>query len=749
MGKRAKDKPTSQLWALIALTNLFWLCCMGAQAQTSSVVSYSGPPVSIPESQPSGVDIYLEVSGLGVLTDLEFRLDSLPGCDASVGNPNASITHTFVGDLILRLTAPDGAPTVAVIDRAGEDANNFCTVLLDDDGGYPSISSYTGPGPVQGNFAPQNPLSAFAGENPNGYWKLNISDNFPGDVGTLNRFSLVLHTLPITEIDVDVLDDPFPNGCTPGSCSLREAINLANAQPGLDRIVLPASTQLQLTRAGADEDANFTGDLDILEEVEIVGAGPAQTILTQTANDRLFDVRATAINLTLRQLRIQGGRGVQVGGAIVSFDSSLRIEDAELIGNQATSRGGAVYFRGQTSPLVRSEFNRVVFDDNQASSWGGALYAYSSGNVLETIPNVLINGCTFSNNSAGTGGGAAALSAYESSLNIQANVRDSLFEHNRVTGQGGGGALGINVLDHGDISVDIDNSIFLDNRVEDLAGYNVGGAISSSNNSGRIKIKRSLFEANFAGSGGAVYLFNGEIDDSTFCTNSVINAGGAIFSRSDQFLGSTSIRRSTFCNNTVSTLDASMTGGGAIAAPGGFLTVERSTLVGNTAFRGGAISVGSGDLILTSNTMEAPAQAGGALGSLLRHGGTSNTDVLRFSSNILVGQCSFQTSGIVPDGAFYNIEAGGNTCRLGQATIAAGNQLSATTASINLGSLADNGGPTDTRLPIAPSIAINHGYTLACTPLDQRGYTRNDSQCDAGSVEVGGFLDSIFSDDFD
>jgi CSLREA domain-containing protein len=42
-------------------------------------------------------------------------------------------------------------------------------------------------------------------------------------------------------IVVDVLGDPLPDGCSPGSCSLREAITLANNLPGKDTILLPAT----------------------------------------------------------------------------------------------------------------------------------------------------------------------------------------------------------------------------------------------------------------------------------------------------------------------------------------------------------------------------------------------------------------------------------------------------------------------------------------------------------------------------
>lgn len=79
-----------------------------------------------------------------------------------------------------------------------------------------------------------------------------------------------------------------------------------------------------------------------------------------------------------------------------------------------------------------------------------------------------------------------------------------------------------------------------------------------------------------------------------------------------------------------------------------------------------------------------------------------------------------------------------------------GNQLSVPAAAIHLAALADNGGPTPTRLPVAPSIAIDAGSNLACSflPLDQRSYYRADNRCDVGSVEAGGLPDRLFADAF-
>lgn len=166
-----------------------------AGTPTTSTISYTGPAVAVPDNTPAGVDIPLAVSGLtGNISDLNFRLDAGAGtCDATTGNTNASMDHTFNGDLVFRLTSPLGT-SVVLINRRGGGGNNFCTVLLDDDGGFPASSTMTTAGAISGNFAPENPLSAFDGQNPNGTWTLNVSDNAGIDVGSLRRFSLIFST---------------------------------------------------------------------------------------------------------------------------------------------------------------------------------------------------------------------------------------------------------------------------------------------------------------------------------------------------------------------------------------------------------------------------------------------------------------------------------------------------------------------------------------------------------------------------
>jgi len=164
---------------------------------STSTFSYTGPAVAIPDNTPAGVNIPLTVSGLtGPIADLNFRLDAASSgvCDATIGNTNASVDHTWNSDLIFRLTSPGGT-TVTLINGRGGSGKNFCTVLLDDDGGFPATSTMTNAGAISGNFAPESPLSVFDGQNGNGTWTLNVSDNAGFDIGSLRRFSLIFQTI--------------------------------------------------------------------------------------------------------------------------------------------------------------------------------------------------------------------------------------------------------------------------------------------------------------------------------------------------------------------------------------------------------------------------------------------------------------------------------------------------------------------------------------------------------------------------
>lgn len=174
---------------------------MGATGTTVRTFSYAGEATKIPDGDSRGVTLPIVVSGFGSnLADLNFRIDGTE-CSTNLGATGVGVDHSWVGDLVFRLTSPAGT-TVTIISRPGGSGNsgkNFCQTLLDDDAqDAMSIGSIASNGPppqgppYTGTFKPANSLSAFDGENPNGTWLLTVIDSFAGDSGSVRAFSLQL-----------------------------------------------------------------------------------------------------------------------------------------------------------------------------------------------------------------------------------------------------------------------------------------------------------------------------------------------------------------------------------------------------------------------------------------------------------------------------------------------------------------------------------------------------------------------------
>lgn len=167
------------------------------KANTAITYSYTGPAVTIPDNNSAGVNVPLSVSGfVGTTADIDFRIDG-SSCSATPGSTTVGVDHTYVGDIVFKLTSPSGK-SVTLINRSGGSGRNFCQTLLNDQSGGASINAIQSSGspplgpPYTGTFTPANPLSVFNGYNPNGTWTLNVSDLAGADTGNVRAFSLII-----------------------------------------------------------------------------------------------------------------------------------------------------------------------------------------------------------------------------------------------------------------------------------------------------------------------------------------------------------------------------------------------------------------------------------------------------------------------------------------------------------------------------------------------------------------------------
>ncbi len=184
-------------------------------------------------------------------------------------------------------------------------------------------------------------------------------------------------------------------------CTLRGAIEEANAYPGKDVINLPA-TILSLNIMGTGEDNAATGDLDISDSLTIIGKGADQTIIDGRELDRIFHITHSTAVVTIKNLSIINGKvvtntpGYPKGGAAIRNKGSLRLENVVLLNNETTGGGssdlaGGVFNRGDCQ-IVKSTLQ------GGKAHMGGAFYNYSGAEM--TILSSTINA-----NSAVIGGG--------------------------------------------------------------------------------------------------------------------------------------------------------------------------------------------------------------------------------------------------------------------------------------------------------------------------------------------------------
>lgn len=255
-----------------------------------------------------------------------------------------------------------------------------------------------------------------------------------------------------------------------------------------------------------------------------------------------------------------------------------------------------------------------------------------------------------------------------------------------------------------------------------------GGAIRSGDGSST-SISGSTFTGNSALNGGAVETFGATaVVASDFTGNSAAGEGGAI---DLGISGGLVVAGSTFSGNS------SGVRGGAIDASGA-LGVDASTFSGNAAPAGGAIGNDSGEALTIRNATFAANSATAGAATLHRPagGGTVSGSIMTAAPDQL--NC---TAPVVDGGA--NIDSGASCGFTAPAGASWGSDVAAL-----LGPLADNGGPTETLLPLpgSPALdAIDPGQ-LGCptaTPTagdlatDQRGVIRPQGpKCDIGAVEV-------------
>ncbi len=497
----------------------------------------------------------------------------------------------------------------------------------------------------------------------------------------------------------DTIDENINDGINAdrnGVSTLRATIMQANARSGEDTIILSPGTY-SLTLGGRDENGAQTGDLDITDNLNIIGAGTDQTFIDARQIDRIFQVfsgvtlnlsNLTLINgnasttdnggdilnqgnLILTNVHVLNGTAAHGGGIYNDVGATMTATDSVFTGNTAILQGGALYNDGSMT-LIR----------DQVGQTGAGNFSNTHGGGLFNFGTVTITDSSFTDNLADSRGGAVYNAAVTTTLAAivplaAANITlTSIANFPTTTGfviQIGSEQMQVTA---------IAGNVFTVARGfggTTPAAYAVGVSVTS------------------------VGVNTATVSGSTFNNNFASSRGAAIFN--EDTLGIT---------NSTLTTNSSGTNAGIGNTLTGQVTITNSTVVDNVAYRGGGLANSIAGKVTVKNTI-----------------------VARNSSTTLSGTTAPNVRGtFVTSG---NNFIGNNVDSSGFANTVSNDQVGSATSPFDpvIASLADNGGSTLTNKPRTGSPVINAGDNTGGDTTDQRGAPRpTNDDSDVGAVEL-------------
>ena len=275
----------------------------------------------------------------------------------------------------------------------------------------------------------------------------------------------------VVDAAVDVVDAvPGDGACATaaGLCTLRAAVQEANASPGAHTIVLQDGVEYVIALPPIDENGltpDAAGDLDLLDDVTIAGADQATTSIRVAAalGDRAFEVHAGSIaeisDLAIRdgsQLGDAGFIGDGLGGGVLLSGGDLTLRRVTVEDNVADSGGGVAVNWGFFLTVVDSDIRNNEARDRS----GGGIYSPSINTTLVVAGSRITDNRTTGDPIYGGGGIWVSVGT----------ISDSLIANNETAGAGGGIA--------GKESVSLEGVTLRDNTADRGGGAWVAGTES-------------------------------------------------------------------------------------------------------------------------------------------------------------------------------------------------------------------------------------------------------------------------------
>jgi hypothetical protein len=434
-----------------------------------------------------------------------------------------------------------------------------------------------------------------------------------------------------------------------GTCTLRAAIQEANALPGADEIQLPSGAYT-LGIAPQNQNDAASGDLDVTDSLTITGSGVGSTHVNGNSRDRVFEVAVASGTVNFSGLTISDGDAAEYGGAILnSSTATITVDRSTLTGSVAGKTGGAIdnhvggevhirdsnlsdNFAREGGSAINNNRDGVVTVSNSTVSSNSAADvgldenlagagAISNNAELDTAGTITVSDSQLSGNRAGGGRSGAGIS---NDGGGSVGVERTTFSKNQAHANGG-------AIFNGSGSVTVADSTFTEN-----AATNGGAIYSSADKGGFVAVRDSSFVLNSAAGDGGAIVGTGsgalEVLDSAFSKNSADDWGGAVLNSNQ---GSATIRNVSFSENS------GLHGGGFANEGNGLVTVESSTFTKNAALvtalldsgeGGGMHSNSGGEVVVSGGSFtDNTARSGGGLSN--EGGGSVAITGTRFATN--------------------------------------------------------------------------------------------------------------------
>jgi predicted outer membrane repeat protein len=310
--------------------------------------------------------------------------------------------------------------------------------------------------------------------------------------------------------------------CAP---AVLNVITNADSGPGsLRAIIGAANTGDTINFTIHDTTITLSSEISISNATTIDGTTKNITISGNNHN-RIFNISIPAATTeTLKNLIFTNGSSGNNGGAIVQSAGTLSLTNDKFNSNNSSANGGAVSTAGGLG------MNNDSFTSNTATLNGGAVYAaggtaisisatdcvftsntasINDGGAIYTEKSLTVSGGTFTNNLAGTGGGAIEYHPPGTS-NSQMTLTNVTFTTN--TAELGGGVLSDPAVSQGTTTISVSGCLFNANKA---TGSGAGGggmevaAVASGSGSASLTITNSTFYKNMSdNAGGGLAILN-------------------------------------------------------------------------------------------------------------------------------------------------------------------------------------------------------------------------------------------------